>query len=118
MFELNYNLLYLLFATLMLIALDTFLGVAIAIKENTFELNKFPNFLKTQILPYYMGLIGITGFAMINEDILQLGSTPFAYAALIGYATKVIWNDLIKDKFKRLFGFEIEEKEIEEKEKE
>jgi hypothetical protein len=66
MFVLNIGLLYALLAVLALIFLNVVLGVAIAIKKGTFDLAELPRFLKTEIFPYGLSLMGLTAAAQID----------------------------------------------------
>jgi hypothetical protein len=102
MFSINPDLLYALLFVLALIFVDIVLGIAISLQNGTFNIEKLPSFLETQILPYYMSLLALVFLAQL-KDIQNLGTTSLAWAALAAYAAKMIWVD-IASKVKTLFG--------------
>jgi hypothetical protein len=76
-----------------MILADVALGVAVALRTNTFDLKKLGNFYKSMVLPYvlgYMVLYLIVGFILPPDnqggtiDLLNQGSVTIAWAALAG----------------------------------
>ena len=55
----------LLFYVEVLILADTTLGVLVALKHGAFDLNNFPDFLMTSVLPYMGGLAIMGGLALV-----------------------------------------------------
>lgn len=83
-------------AVLGLILVDALLGVVLAISKNQFDVQKFPQFLKTNVLPYVGGLL-ILAMAAGNP---QMKALFLASAA----ATAIKFIAEIKDKVVALFG--------------
>lgn len=102
MLVIDLNLLYALLFVLVLIIVDVLLGVSVALKNGTFDLKKLPQFLKTQILPYFLSLSSLVGLAQL-KDLQNLGTVAVAWAAIMAYAAKMLWVD-IGQKLKTLFG--------------
>lgn len=105
MFALDLNLLYALLFVLALIVVDVLLGVSVALKNGTFDLKKLPQFLKTQILPYFLSLSSLVGLAQL-KDLQNLGTVAVAWAAIVTYVAKFIWVD-IRQKLKALLGVDV-----------
>jgi hypothetical protein len=105
MFSIDLNLLYALLFVLALILVDVVLGIAVALKDGTFDLAKLPQFLKTQILPYFISLFSLALLAQV-KDIQSLGTVALAWAAITAYVAKVLFVDLL-GKLKTLFGFDV-----------
>lgn len=102
MFNMDIALLQALVFLLLLIVVDVILGIAIALKENRFDLAEVPRFLQTEVLPYYMGVLAVAGLAMV-EDVQQFGTVPLAWAVIVAYGSKVVFVE-IKNKVFILFG--------------
>lgn len=111
MFMVDHTLLQALVFVLALVVVNVVLGILIALRDGAFDVRRLPSFLQTEILPYYLGLLALTGLAMV-EDLQGFGTGPLAWAAIILYATRTVFGE-IKDKVTVLFGFsrdELEEK--------
>ena len=108
MFNLDYALLQALVFLLMLIIADVILGMAIALKEKKFNLADVPRFLRTEVLPYYLGVLAVSGLAMV-EDVQQFGTVPLAWAVVLAYGSKVVFVE-IRKKVQGLFGIELSQK--------
>lgn len=85
-----------LLAVLGIILVDTLLGVMLAISKEQFDIRKFPQFLKTSVLPFVGGLI-ILALAAGNTE---LKAIFFASAA----ATVAKFLADLKDKIVAMFG--------------
>jgi len=85
-----------LLAVLGIILVDTLLGVVLAISKGQFDIRKFPQFIKTNVLPFMGGLIILTLAAGNTE----LKAIFFASAA----ATVAKFLADLKDKIVALFG--------------
>ncbi len=92
---------------LLLIIVDVFMGMAIALRNKTFNLAELPRFLQTEVLPYYMSILAIVGLAMV-EDVQQFGTVPLAWAVIVTYGSRVVFVEM-KNKVFVLFGVSIEE---------
>ncbi|WP_334111139.1 hypothetical protein [Thermodesulfitimonas autotrophica] len=111
MFVIDGALLQALVFVLALVIVNVVLGILIALRDGVFDVRRLPGFLKTEILPYYLGLLALAGLAMV-EDLQGFGTGPLAWAVIILYATRTVFGE-IKDKVVVLFGFS--EDELEEK---
>ncbi|MTI82763.1 MAG: hypothetical protein FH756_02455 [Firmicutes bacterium] len=110
MFDLDMVLLKALIFLLILIVVDVILGMAIAIKKKQFELEKLPQFLYTEVLPYYMSTLALAGLAMV-EDVQGFGTKPIAWAVVVAYGSKLIFIE-IRQKVTFMFGIKIPKKTI------
>jgi hypothetical protein len=90
MFVLNVGLLWALLAVLVLIFLNVILGVAIAFKEGTFDLAELPRFLKTEIFPYGLSLMGLTAAAQIDFSFLASNISTLTDDAILVIAWTAI----------------------------
>lgn len=99
----------LVFVLAMVLA-NVILGIALAIKDGTFRVRELPRFLRTEILPYYLGLLALAALAQV-EDLQGLGTKPLAWAAIAAYAGRVVFGE-IKDKVFELFGVGKDDLEI------
>ena len=112
MLSLNLSLVYALLGILGLICLDVVFGVAVALKDGTFSLQKLPQFLATKILPYFLSLAALVAVAQLNLSAYasNLGIAAdalvvIAWAALSAYALKLFQE--IGQKLLTLFGINI-----------
>lgn len=88
-------------AVLVLILLDTLLGIILSIKASTFDIRKLPQFLVTNLLPYVGGLMVLALATYVAGDYsTQLASIFFATAT----ATAAKFIAEIKDKAAQIFG--------------
>ena len=87
---------------LLLIVVDVLLGISIALKEKKFNLAEVPRFLRTEVLPYYLGILAISGMAMV-EDTQSLGTKPLAWAVIVAYGSRTVFVE-IRKKITDLFG--------------
>jgi hypothetical protein len=110
MFNVNIGLIYALLGVLALIFLNVILGVAIAIRDGTFDLQKLPEFLKTEVLPYGMSLTALAGAAQINFSYLAANVSTITTDALVALAWTAIGAYVLKlvqeigQKIFKLFG--------------
>lgn len=102
MFELDMTLVEALVFLLILIMVNVILGIAISIRQGTFQIEALPRFLQTEILPYYLSLLALAFMAMV-QDIQQYGTKPLAWAAIVAYGTRVVFVEL-RQKVVALFG--------------
>lgn len=102
MFAVDVALLQALVFLLALIIVNVILGICIALRDGTLDIELFPRFLKTEIMPYFIGILALAGLAMV-EDIQQFGTKPLAWAVIVAYGTRIIFIE-IKDKVFVLFG--------------
>ena len=88
-------------AVLVLIILDTLLGIILSVKAREFDIRELPRFLQTAVLPYVGGLI-LLGVAAIfaGQYGPQVAAIFFAAAAFT--AAKFLTE--IYDKSKQIFG--------------
>lgn len=87
---------------LLLIVVDVLLGISIALKEKNFNLAEVPRFLRTEVLPYYLGVLAVSGLAMV-EDTQALGTKPLAWAVIVAYGSRTVFVE-IRKKIADLFG--------------
>jgi len=106
MIALDLALLQALAFLLLLIIVDVFLGVSIALRDKKFSLAELPRFLQTEVLPYYLGVLAVVSLAMF-EDVQQFGTVPLAWAVVVAYGSKVIFVE-IRQKVFVLFGVQME----------
>lgn len=90
-------------AVLVLILVDTVLGILVSIKKGKFAFRKLSQFLATNVLSYVGGLLILALGASISS---QLAAIFYAAAA----ATSVKFLADIKDKVKEVFGSVVESK--------
>lgn len=117
MFILNLSLIYALLGVLALIVLNVILGVAIAIQTGTFSLQKLPQFLSNEVLPYGLSLSALIGAAQLNltplaanvSTITSDSLTVIAWAAVSAYVLRMIQE--IGQKIFALFGIQVTEKQ-------
>ena len=102
MIQLDITLLQALVFLLLLIIVDVILGMAIALRDKKFSLVEVPRFLQTEVLPYYLGVLAITGLAMV-EDVQQFGTVPLAWAVIVAYGGRTVFVE-IREKVFDLFG--------------
>lgn len=102
MFQFDLALIQALVFLLVLIIVNTILGVAIAIRQGTFQVEALPRFLQTEVLPYYLSLATLAALAMV-QDVQQYGTKPLAWAAIVAYGSRVIFVEL-REKVVTLFG--------------
>lgn len=104
-FNLDYLLnesVYTVFAVVMsLIVFDFILGVSNALKKGEFSFIELPRFLRTNVLPYALGLFI---FTIITEYLGGLWTYLF-YPATFAVVSRYVFK--IKDKIKELFQIEI-----------
>lgn len=100
--QLDNALLQALVFLLLLIIVDVILGMAIALRDKKFNLNEVPRFLQSEVLPYYLGILAITGLAMV-EDTQQFGTVPLAWTVIVAYGSRTVFVE-IKGKIFVLFG--------------
>lgn len=86
MFVLNTALLYSLLGVLALISINVVLGVAISIKDGTFDLQKLPQFLQTEVLPYGLSLASLAGAAQVDYSFLASNVSTITGTTLTGIA--------------------------------
>jgi len=110
LFSLDLMLLKALIFLLILIVVDVVIGIAIAIKKKEFELEKLPQFLYTEVLPYYMSTLALGGLAMV-EDIQGFGTKPIAWAVVVAYGSKLIFIE-IRQKVMFMFGVKLPKKTV------
>jgi hypothetical protein len=79
------------------ILLDTVMGVFLAIKTNTFNLSKLPQFLASNVFPYVGGLIILAVFANYITDLNYL------FYAAVGLVTVKFSKEALIDKIQTLF---------------
>lgn len=108
---LNINLIYALLGIVGLIALNVIFGIALSLKDKSFNIEKLPQFINTEITAYLLGLTALVGASQIDfatlltatgGTIANLGFTGMAITALGTYGTRLL-VDLGK-KFSILFG--------------
>ncbi|MDO7787106.1 hypothetical protein [Desulforamulus aquiferis] len=87
---------------LLLIVVNVILGCCIALRKGELALNDLPRFLRTEVLPYYVGILALACMAMI-EDVQAYGTQPLAWAAIVAYGTRTVFVE-IKGKVFVLFG--------------
>lgn len=102
MFTIDIALLQAMMFLLVLIIVNTILGVAIAIRQGTFHVEALPRFLQTEVLPYYLSLATLAAMAMV-QDVQQYGTKPLAWAAIVAYGSRVVFVEL-RQKVVVLFG--------------
>jgi len=105
MFELDINLIKALIFLSFLILADIILGISISLKNNEFNIEKLPNFLKTEVLPYYLSILSLSFLSMI-EDVQGLGFQAITWTAIVAYGSKVIFVE-IKNKISLLFNIDV-----------
>jgi len=88
-------------AVLVLILIDTLLGVILSIKAGTFDIRKLPQFIATNVLPFVGGLTVLALATFIVGD-YSTQITAIFYAAAAATAAKFIAE--IKDKAIQIFG--------------
>lgn len=102
MFTLDLALLKAMVFLFALIVVNVILGVAIAIRQGKFEIDKLPRFLSTEVLPYYLALAALSPLAMV-QDVQNFGTKPLAWASIVAYGSRVVFVELRK-KVEVLFG--------------
>jgi hypothetical protein len=86
---------------LVLILLDSLLGIILSIKARIFNVRKLPQFLATNLLPYVGGLLVLALATYVAGDYsAQVAAIFFAAAA----ATAAKFLTEIKDKVAQIFG--------------
>ncbi len=88
-------------AILVIILLDTLLGVILSIRAGTFDVRKLPQFMVTNLLPYAGGLLILALAGWVAGDYSTQLLAIF-YAAAAATAAKFIAE--IKDKAVQIFG--------------
>lgn len=88
-------------AVLVLILLDTLLGIILSIKARSFDVRKLPQFLATNLLPYVGSLLILALAAYVTGDYSAQIAVIF-FAATAATAVKFIAE--IKDKTVQIFG--------------
>lgn len=88
-------------AILVIILLDTLLGVILSIKAKAFDVRKLPQFLATNLLPYGGGLLCLALAGCIAGD-YSIQILAIFYAAAAAAAAKFLAE--IKDKVVQIFG--------------
>jgi hypothetical protein len=91
-----------LIGILVLIILDCILGIVDAILYNEFTIEKLPQFIKTKITAYYLGMASIVIAAQFNfYELMQVSGVDIAMKTIavtvIGTFALSLLND-IKDK--------------------
>lgn len=107
MFTVDLALLQALVFLLLLIIVDVILGMAIALRDKTFNLAEVPRFLQTEVLPYYLGVLAVVGLAMV-EDMQQFGTVPLAWTVIVAYGSRTVFVEIRKKVFV-LFGVLVDE---------
>jgi hypothetical protein len=87
-----------------LILINTLLGISLALKKETFKWTELPRFLKTEVLPYYLTLLGATAPGIF----LDLGKYEDPLLGIIGvielaYMSRLM--ALINGQIKELTGW-------------
>lgn len=78
------------------ILLDMIIGVLISVKDKTFSISKFPQFLATSVMPYMGGLIILALFANYVPDLAYL------FYAGVALVTVKFSKEALLDKLKTL----------------
>lgn len=82
---------------LVLIGLDTLMGVLLAFTRNEFDPRKLPQFLRTNILPY-AGALMLLAIGAMSLDVIKALYFASVSAATIKYLAE------LKDKLVSIFG--------------
>ena len=82
-----------LLVVLALIVLDAVLGIAVSLQTRSFDIEQLPDFLATQILPYYIPLASLTLLAQLTVT-QNIGTVSVAWAAIVAYALRLICVDI------------------------
>lgn len=111
-FSTNIALFYWLLGIVGLIAIDVCLGISLAIKSETFSVDKLPQFINTKVSAYLIGLSVLVGAAQVDFTALlsqaTLGAvTNIGFVGIAGTAlgtyTIQLFNEIVK-KINTLFG--------------
>lgn len=78
MYTFPHKLVPVILGALGLIFADTALGIALSIKQKTFDVRKLPQFLETAVAPYAIGLGGLFISAPLNAGIEAAFATATA----------------------------------------
>jgi len=106
MFAIDIALIKALIFLLVLILVDTVLGICVSIREGQpFSFKELPRFLRTEVLPYYLSLLALSFLPMI-EDAQEYGTKPIAWVVVVAYGGKITVE--IKNKVVKLFGVNLE----------
>jgi hypothetical protein len=113
LFTVNLPLIYMALILLGAILVDLLLGVGAAFKTGTFSLTLLPQFLQSQIMTYYLPIVGLIALAQVNwayfgvnASVLGLttdGTITAAWAAIGAYGLKVLLVN-IKANLYTIFG--------------
>ncbi|MBT9132265.1 MAG: hypothetical protein DDT33_00779 [Firmicutes bacterium] len=101
LFTINMGLFYAFLGVLLLTFLDVVLGIALSLKRHVFDLSKFPQFLKTQVLPYLIPLAALVGMAQF-KDFNNIGTVSMAGVVITMYVAKQVKE--IVEKLKMLYA--------------
>lgn len=85
-----------LLTVLMLIMLDTLLGIMLAFSQGEFNPRKLPVFLKNNLLPY-VGALALLAFGAMSLDVLKVLFFTSAAAAIAKFLAD------LKDKLTNIF---------------